>query len=810
MSRTLSLFLLPMLLLGGCQSDGKFPGEVRTRDLEQKISSIDRELKTLAEFTMRGGMGAVGFRSADHDSARGTEWVRIDLAETLPFHEIILVPSIWRDATVGLKAESFPQKLEIYAGLPGDNEGQLIATHESSGKNLDAIAPRIIALPETKASWIKVQATELGRRSFDGLYCMELSEVIVLSGEKNVALHRPVSHSPVVAGSPQRKPGFLVDGHLPYLMDGPSDRSTIAFFTPVEPDILPTLEIDLGDIHSLDQVNLYAVERSDTIPAGLQEDLAIPNHLKIEGSLEPDFTDPQLLCEIQHRTAYDAGPIITCRFPPTRCRYVRFSFIEPAFYLDPTSGKNCVGFAEIELLENQKNIALGKTFQPNFPVISKARSVNTLTDGYNYYGKILPIAEWMHQLARRAELESERPALVASLNARYAKQKQILNLLAWLAALLAFGIVTLFLVDRIIRIRQISKIRERFAADLHDELGANVHSISLLGDLMTDSLHSPEDLAETIAEMKALTKRTEQAIRHCADVQQHGISGTLLNDMQRTAHSILHGLDYDLSVECENKLSKLGPKVRADLFLFFKESLVNVTRHADATQCSIKLFEENKAIILTIADNGCDSKEYRNVIDLALRRSEDLELVSTVGTAERGITTLENDKESLGIDILLLDLQLPGISGIEAISKFRQFAPNLKIIVLTHSNKEADVLSVLAKGADGYLLKSTSVREIRSGIRTVYEGGTLLDPHIAKYALQNLKTSADASSESILTEREIQILQLTGEGLVKKEIAQKLGVSFFTVAAHIRNIHEKLGALNAPSAVAKAYKKGIL
>ncbi|MBT5903990.1 MAG: response regulator transcription factor, partial [Opitutaceae bacterium] len=153
----------------------------------------------------------------------------------------------------------------------------------------------------------------------------------------------------------------------------------------------------------------------------------------------------------------------------------------------------------------------------------------------------------------------------------------------------------------------------------------------------------------------------------------------------------------------------------------------------------------------------------------------------------------------------------PGMSGLEAISWFKKYLPKVEIIILTQSDKESDVMEAIAEGAGGYLLKSSTVKQIQEAIETVSEGGASLDANVARYILDKLKgVSVKDKNQRNLSDRESEILNLLSEGLVKKEIADKLEISVSTVAYHVRHIYEKLNVVNAPAAVAKAFQSGIL
>ena len=206
-----------------------------------------------------------------------------------------------------------------------------------------------------------------------------------------------------------------------------------------------------------------------------------------------------------------------------------------------------------------------------------------------------------------------------------------------------------------------------------------------------------------------------------------------------------------------------------------------------------------------------DSQEYRHVIQFAFKDDPRMELVGIFGTAELILRSLQNKDTRVIPDVVLLDLNLPGISGLDALPDLGKLAPNSKILALTQSESEADVLGAIKLGAAGYLLKSSSIQDLRSGIQTVLNGGASVDPRMALYLLNTFrKEHIDNNDDSTLSERELEILSLISEGLARKEIADKLEISPKTVANHIAHIFEKLNVPNSPAAINKAHQMGLL
>jgi len=180
----------------------------------------------------------------------------------------------------------------------------------------------------------------------------------------------------------------------------------------------------------------------------------------------------------------------------------------------------------------------------------------------------------------------------------------------------------------------------------------------------------------------------------------------------------------------------------------------------------------------------------------------DLEIVGAVGSAE----------EALGLDarpdIVLLDLELPGLDGVAALPRLAETMPLARVLVLTAYATDERVFGALKAGAAGYLLKGTPAAEIVRAIRDVHAGGSALEPTIAARVVAAV--GAPRRSSTRLSPREREVLGLLAQGLPTKQIARSLGISERTVKFHVASLFAKLGASNRAQAVALAAQRKLL
>ena len=160
-------------------------------------------------------------------------------------------------------------------------------------------------------------------------------------------------------------------------------------------------------------------------------------------------------------------------------------------------------------------------------------------------------------------------------------------------------------------------------------------------------------------------------------------------------------------------------------------------------------------------------------------------------------------------DLVLMDLGLPGMGGVEGIRNLAKVAPDLTVIVLTVFADKEKVIESLDAGAAGYLLKTSKPTDIVRGVQEVFLGGGALSPSVTKMVLGEMRQPSP-SGQFDLSVREIEVLELLALDISRKEIADRLDITYRTVTFHLTNIYEKLGVHSQLGALAKAYQAGIL
>ncbi|NLV74318.1 MAG: response regulator transcription factor [Chloroflexi bacterium] len=213
-------------------------------------------------------------------------------------------------------------------------------------------------------------------------------------------------------------------------------------------------------------------------------------------------------------------------------------------------------------------------------------------------------------------------------------------------------------------------------------------------------------------------------------------------------------------------------------------------------------------INVIIAD---DHSIVRQGIRQYLELTDDITVVAEAAEGNQAIAMINAYRP----DVVLLDINMPGMTGVEVTQKLKAQHPDIKILILTAYDEDPYVFSLLQAGANGYLLKNCDIEELQKAVRAVHQGKTVLSPVVADKIVRQIQRTTpaqpdNASSLEDLTNRELEILRLAAKGYTNKAIGQDIGISDRTVQGHLANIYAKLNVASRTEAVTEAVKRKLI
>jgi DNA-binding NarL/FixJ family response regulator len=197
-----------------------------------------------------------------------------------------------------------------------------------------------------------------------------------------------------------------------------------------------------------------------------------------------------------------------------------------------------------------------------------------------------------------------------------------------------------------------------------------------------------------------------------------------------------------------------------------------------------------------------DHPVVRDGLRGAFTGDPDFEVVGEAGNGAEAIARVQQ----AGADVVLMDLRMPQMGGVEAIKRLRERAPSVRVLVLTTFDTDSDVLPAIEAGATGYLLKDAPREELIRAVRAASRGESVLSPAVARRLMGQVRKPA----QEALSQRELDVLRLIAGGASNREAAARLFVSEATIKTHLLHIYDKLGVRDRAGAVGEAYKRGLL
>jgi len=459
------------------------------------------------------------------------------------------------------------------------------------------------------AQKVRITATRLcttGERSF-----CALGEVMLLQGKQNLGARlEAIGPNAVRASSSQgTRPDWgrinLVDGHTvlgPPLGTRPSPTLGFRSVPTSEgrPYTNPWVEIDLGTVRPIDEIRLFPAHPPQFAHS---HGYGIPVHYQIE-LREEDNDEPRILPSPQSGS-YNAlpGDNVVTLVGAHRARFVRLQVLDPHV----SNGSVVLAMAEMQIWSEGKNIATGCDVNSPNSTEQDGWSRAALVDGFASSADIVDWPPWLAALSQRRELQQQL-GLIEQKRERVTQhwQRIVVGLLISVVAAATVALLLWLQRQRQVRRKELERLRERIAQDLHDEIGSSLGSIALIAQDLLATEGQNGQSREDLTEIKDIAAETVDAMRDITRLMQSERYGTddLPTLLRETADRMLRGIVHSIKIDEHAQTRRLSVDRQRDLMLMFKEVLHNITRHASATQVQIALTQTHNDLVLTIRDNG--------------------------------------------------------------------------------------------------------------------------------------------------------------------------------------------------------------
>ena len=567
--------------------------------IERQRATLERELAALGTPVVGQTAEEFGYQHPRLDAPPlNPAWVQVDLRATQPLDWIALVPAQLDWQSFDRPAYGFPKRFRI--DISDDAEFlafTTVADFTESDFPDAGVAPVTVPAGGRPARYVRVTVTKFALEN--GQHFFALAELIVLSGPRNVAISRPVTVSSRYEIPPRWLQQNLTDGRTPL---GPPIRRELRAYDGLFAD-LPAeggpamMQVDLGRTVELQEVRLHPVHAriGADVPGFM-----FPSRFRVEASADRDFTTPVTLFAAADFSNPGNNPVTFQVSGAARA-------VRVVFEASAGSVQRRFGLSEFEIYAGGVNVArqASVTATPDRAPVSGKWPQTLLIDGYASYGQLLELPDWLATWTRRRELQPQMAALAERRGALIEQSiTRSFRLLGALAAGLALGSTALVWRSRQRRRREIEALRLRLARDLHDEIGSNLAGLAVTGELAAETASGEE--REDWREVQRVSSESMEAMREVLWVlgarEEAGLD--LATRLQRTAQRMLARQEIHWLAPPENPPPSWPAEARREIFLFFKEALANVVRHARARGVELRAQLEHGAYVLAVRDDG--------------------------------------------------------------------------------------------------------------------------------------------------------------------------------------------------------------
>lgn len=569
--------------------------------IESVRQLLESRLKEMPKLPAPQSIERVGFHSGFARQADTVRWVQVDLGREQALDSVVVVPTFFGNE----EAYGFPQRFRVdVSNDPVFGDSITLLDHTTSDYQ-PTFAPLFIKASGLQARYVRFTATKLLTPPNGRSFFFSLGELLVFSNHSNIAARAFLASSLAVESPPTWSAQNLVDGASALgFPTAPSAEKSNGWHSGISntQDIMKWVQVDLGSSHSLQEVRIIPAHPPD-FPD--RTGFGFPIRFKVEASDEPTFAAPRLIFDATSHDFPNPGDNpVPLPAMDTMGRYVRIT----ATRLWERSNDYVFALGELQVFVDGKNIAQDRPISSLDSTNSGSWKSEFLVDGLANGGTLLEWEPWLKQLSDRHDIEAALQTLGA--------QEKVMMVAAQHRALwwgMGGGVaLAVLLLISMLRARQarrceIEILRESIARDLHDEVGSHLGSISLASELALRASTSPDEARNSLDDIHRMARQAADSMRGIVWLVREGGEPTLERLVQALRESVTAQLP---NIAWELRTPDKAPKVSASLdfhrhvFLFFKEAIHNITRHAQATAVEIIVHWTTERFQLTITDNG--------------------------------------------------------------------------------------------------------------------------------------------------------------------------------------------------------------
>ena len=607
---------------------------------EDRVSWLDNRISTFAQHREHAMKVGLGFRGCRGKIGAPDPSVTLDLGSSFPIETIFLVPAqreFLEDPGI------FPKRFTIELSNREDFAQRTILYTSGTTPYIATDGNPVPFSARDTARYMRLTVHEGHNKGMIDLF--GLSEIVVVSNRDPVSFGAPVTSVGSLDSTGIWYAQALTDGRTPLgvWQNGVKAGIDLGDAVPVsDTDESVSWSLQLPAAAPLDRMVIFPYQLSRSF-----ESSVFPESIAVH-VLSDDGLKDELVYEWTNPLpgASSMTPLVI-PLSGKIAKNIRLTGVHPYLMGD----QKVHAISEMEVWSKGRNLANG--LPVNRTHGSENTTVTSLTDGYTSEKQIIPFSIWLGQLYERGRIERELTSL-RPMHRQLASESE-LNATWGSAVILGLTfLIPVFIVERrrLMTRDQLDQLRKRIASDLHDDIGSNLGSISLIArtarkDLVR--LHGPEEVADDLGEVESIARESSLAMRDIVwllERRQDSI-GDLVQRMRETAGRLLREINFTLECESNKTAAKLSLDAKRHLFLFYKEAIHNVLKHSQANNVSIRLWDEDDKLALEILDNGIGLPMDEKQSPAAVRKLEDRARVL------EGLLQIASSKET-GTQIRLL------------------------------------------------------------------------------------------------------------------------------------------------------------